>query len=144
MNKTFVIAGNQYEAEYWIKQNLEKRYNAGETSLSKSHYVYVADTVYLRGVRDPHGVFIGSWRDRVDILEILELLLISCTQVNVDLVRLRDEVRLKSKKPTPKLKPVAGGWINEDLVIKQAAMLMSKQIDEEVLNEIMGATWKPV
>lgn len=39
-----------------------------------SDYVSVSDANKLRGVRDPNGVLIGSWKMRADILEVLEVL----------------------------------------------------------------------
>ena len=76
MSKIFVIAGNRAEADDWIKSNLEKRKNSGETTLSWSEYVFVSGPEQLRGWNEPHGVFIGTWKERKDMEEIFQMLLI--------------------------------------------------------------------
>ena len=101
MSKIFVIAGNKYQAEDWIKKNLEKRAMSGETTISRSQYVYVDDATKLRGIRDPRGVFIGTWRERWDIREVVETLMIQSIHVNPTLGKIWGEVKHKVK-PTPK------------------------------------------
>ena len=77
MNKIYVIAGTLWQAKEWIKQDIEKKYPTNP-SLTISHYVYVDSPSKLRGYNDPHGVFIGTWRSRSDIKEIVETLLQCC------------------------------------------------------------------
>jgi hypothetical protein len=76
--KTLVIAGTQNEANYWIIQDLGKKYPRN-TSLSMSDYTIVHNHDQLRGMRDPKGVFVGTWRERKDIFEILNMLLVNMT-----------------------------------------------------------------
>ena len=57
--------------------NAQKRFVAGDTSVSLSDYVYVSDASKLRGWNEPHGVFIGTWRERKDMEDIFQSLLIS-------------------------------------------------------------------
>ena len=75
--KTFVIAGNRAEADDWIKKDLKKRHAQGFTTLSWSDYVVVSGADKLRGWNEPHGVFIGTWRERKDMEDIFQSLLIS-------------------------------------------------------------------
>lgn len=76
--KTLVVAGTQQEAEYWIIQDLGKR-NFSPNSLAKCDYSIVHKPDQLRGMRDPKGIFIGTWRNRKDIFEILNMLLVNMT-----------------------------------------------------------------
>jgi len=76
--KTLVIAGTQHEANYWIIQDLGKKYPFN-LSLSMSDYIIVHSPDQLRGRRDPKGIFIGTWRNRKDIFEILNMLLVNMT-----------------------------------------------------------------
>jgi hypothetical protein len=76
--KTLVVAGTQQEANYWIRQDLGKKYPS-MTSLSMSDYTIVHNADQLRGKRDPSGVFVGNWRNRKDIFEILNMLLVNMT-----------------------------------------------------------------
>ena len=72
--KTLVIAGTTHEANYWIIQDLGKKYPSN-TSLSMSDYIIGHSADQLRGMRDPNGIFVGTWRERADIFEILTALL---------------------------------------------------------------------
>jgi hypothetical protein len=81
MSKIYVIAGTNHEANYWIINDLGKKYPSN-TSLSMSDYVYVSNADVLRGIRDPHGVFIGNWLGRPDIKQIVEALMIASHHVN--------------------------------------------------------------
>jgi hypothetical protein len=76
--KTLVIAGNANEAKYWIITDIGKKYPTN-TSLQYNDYIIVVHPDQLRGMRDPKGIFIGTWRNRKDILEILSTLLVQMT-----------------------------------------------------------------
>ena len=71
--KIFVIAGNWNEFEYYTRDKM----------LNSTSYVYVANSDALRGHQDIHGVFIGSWRERKDIVEILDALITRTTNTDV-------------------------------------------------------------
>lgn len=77
--RTLVIAGTEHEAKYWIIQDLGKRYPSN-TSLSMSDYSIVHNQDQLRGMRDPKGIFVGTWRERKDIFELLNTLLVRMTE----------------------------------------------------------------
>lgn len=133
--KTFVIAGTYHEANYWIINDLGKRYPSN-TSLTMSHYVYVSHADDLKGVRDPHGVFVGNWMGRPDILSIVEALMLASTHVNPALGKIYKDLQPKVR-PTPKqpaLHKVSGGYA---LAVDDAAMMLAKSIDQEVLNSIL-------
>lgn len=76
--KTLVIAGNVIQADYWIINDLGKKYPS-HTSLKWSDYTIVRHPEQLRGMRDPNGIFVGTWREREDIFEILNMLLVIMT-----------------------------------------------------------------
>ena len=95
--KTFVIAGTATEARVWIDSNIRKRHAAGQTSVSLSDYVTVTSSTTLRGIVDPHGVFVGSWKERWDLEEIVETLFMCSHSVNRELQKIRDDVRLMRK-----------------------------------------------
>ena len=74
--KTLVIAGNANEAKYWIITDIGKKYPTN-TSLQYNDYIIVVHPDQLRGMRDPTGIFVGTWRERTDIFEILNRLLVN-------------------------------------------------------------------
>lgn len=81
--KTFVIGGDSHQAKKWIDENIKKRWKAGETSISLSDYVYVTGPERLKGISDPHGVFVGTWYERSDMLEVIQTIR-ACTRMRND------------------------------------------------------------
>jgi hypothetical protein len=77
-DKIYVIPGTGSEGYEYVKKQCVKRYAAGETSVPMSDYVIINEggVAMLRGIRNPHGVFIGTWRDRKDLHDI-------CIQLNL-------------------------------------------------------------
>ena len=88
--KIYVVAGTRWEAKEWIMQDIEKKY-PNDPSVTISNYVYVDSPNRLRGLNDPHGVFIGTWRSRSDIKEIVENLL-QCCYRNPALEKIKEEL----------------------------------------------------
>ena len=141
MSKTFVVAGDHNQAMNWIKSDISRQAMICGTWRSISDYVIVTDSNKLRGVKDPHGVFIGTWKDRVDIKVIVEILLSQSTTTNPSLGKIWREVKDKVK-PTPKKvfvgRGVTGIWVDEyDDSVKQAAQNLAKHIDDEVMRTMM-------
>lgn len=126
--KTFVVAGTAHEANYWIIQDLGKRYPSN-TSLSMSDYVYVSSPDSLRGIQDPHGVFVGNWLGRPDIFEIVQALMMASIHVNPALGRIYNQVK-------PKIQPAK----TYTMILDEAAEMLSKSIDAEVLKSLMKTT----
>lgn len=69
--KYFVISGNLAEFTEFRKRKCEELYKAGRHYISYSHFIYVKDTTSLKGYSKPHGWFIGTWKNRGDIHEII-------------------------------------------------------------------------
>ena len=63
--KNYIIAGNHAQYKDWLRTKI----------LSPSTHVYVTNPDTLRGVRNPHGWFIGTWHDRDDMEQIFQVLL---------------------------------------------------------------------
>ena len=79
MSRIFVIAGNHAEATDWMKGNIKKRIANGETTVSYSDYALRPNADSLSGIANPHGVFIGTWRERNDMHDVF-MKLINHTQ----------------------------------------------------------------
>lgn len=118
MAKIFVVAGTTEQARLWIKEHLKKRMDSGETTLSHSEYVIVDSVYKIRGVSDPHGVFVGSWKLRDDILSIIR-----------DLISRTDDTR--------QLHKILIG-LKKTATNNQVANLSASYIAQEIDNEIMG------
>ena len=65
MDYLYIIAGNVNEYQNWLFH--QKTTNCR----------YVGGPDILRGIENPHGVFIGTWYNRKDIHEILNRLVVS-------------------------------------------------------------------
>ena len=72
-NKIFIVAGNRNEFNEYIRKDAAERYNS-DTSASLSDYVFVSGSDNLRGYQNPRGKFIGSYKTRSDLLEIVEVI----------------------------------------------------------------------
>jgi hypothetical protein len=133
VSKVYVIAGTATEARNWIDSNIRKRHASGNTSVSLSDYVTITSAITLRGIVDPHGVFVGSWKDRLDIEEIVEALFMCSHAVNRDLEKIRNDVRaLNRVKPTPKIQGLRATSIS----IGELAEQLSNEIDNHVIQEM--------
>ena len=92
MAKIFVIAGNSSQAIKWMKGNNQKRWDNGDTSATLSDYVIVENPTIMRGHRNPHGVFIGTWKDRPDIMDIVMALMNATYETNPKLRKIWNEI----------------------------------------------------
>lgn len=61
----YVIAGNHHEFDEWVANKL----------FDGNDYTYVTNVHSLYGSINPKGLFMGTWRDRHDIIEIVETLI---------------------------------------------------------------------
>ena len=59
--KKFIVCGNSNEYHNYIRMN----------NKSPQEYVYLHDTQQFRGLSEVHGVFVGTYRQRPDIEEIV-------------------------------------------------------------------------
>lgn len=131
--KIFVVAGNHAEFIDYRKRKYAEMQTAG-IAIKLTDIINVSSPEAIRGYHDPHGVFIGTWKMRKDIGEVINILQMCQTNAfsNKSLTALREEWdKFQFSKPTPKKRPTA-----ED-VINQAAALLAKEIDKEVLNIVM-------
>jgi hypothetical protein len=71
MNKIYVIAGTHSQATDWMKNHAWKRFDSGDTSVSLSDYVCINGEEQLYGLREVHGFFVGTYRGRKDLREIV-------------------------------------------------------------------------
>ncbi len=122
--KIYVIAGNHNQAYEYINRKLEERISNGEMVSKIGDYVYVDSINRIKGISNPHGVFIGTWKDRPDIIDIVETLMIQSTSPNSSLGKILKQ--LKHKKHD-KINPY-----------QHAADLLAKEIDSEVLRQLNG------
>lgn len=65
MNIQYIIAGNHSQYMTWLSKQKD------------IHCQYVGGPDILRGIRDPHGVFIGTWYERKDMDDILMQLVVA-------------------------------------------------------------------
>ena len=71
--------------QYIIAGNIDQYRNWAADKMSVNHCQYVGGPDILRGIENPHGVFIGTWYERKDIQEILARLLATSRVENPEL-----------------------------------------------------------
>ena len=135
MSKIFVIAGTHQEAQLWIAKNYQERVAIGDQQASTRDYKYISHADDVKGYTNPHGIFVGNWLGRPDILEIVEALLQRSTHVNTALGKIYKDLKPKVR-PTPKL---TGSQITQ-AYIDEAAELMAQEIDTEVIKSLIKTT----
>jgi hypothetical protein len=57
--------------QYIIAGNIDQYRNWAADKMSVNHFLYVSGPDMLRGIENPHGIFIGTWYERKDIYDIL-------------------------------------------------------------------------
>lgn len=73
--KYFVIAENYNQALTWTQLNKKRIYE--QQGLQPGRMKYVQSVETLRGIREPKGIFIGTWYKRPDIESIITQLQIA-------------------------------------------------------------------
>lgn len=124
--KTFVIAGNWNEFNYY-----------GRDKVLDKHYVYVSSPDTLRGHQDVHGVFIGTWRERSDIVEILDAVITRTTNTDVikdlykQVIPSPISVTYKPYSPSRTIKEL------EDEIAEEISRILQKEIDDQMVRNII-------
>ena len=90
--KTFVVAGTNEQAQNWIRQNITDYATTHGSWRSLSDYIIVNSEMNLKGHSDPHGVFVGTWRERRDLKDIVQLLMVQSTNPNPALGKIWKEL----------------------------------------------------
>lgn len=73
MAKTFVVAGSYEQFRHWRMRKIKQLSEQG-ASFNIQDFVYVSNVHTLFGYNEIHGVFIGSFRERSDIQEIVHII----------------------------------------------------------------------
>jgi len=70
IERYFIVAGNHSEYKDWLSQN---RSRFPDNNISD--FIYVQSSIVLRGYANPHGFFIGTFRYRADLHEIVQTII---------------------------------------------------------------------
>lgn len=125
--KKLVIAGSYEQAQLWIKNDLAKRNAAGETTLSMSEYTIVHNPDQIKGLRDPHGVFVGTWKNRADINDIIDVLYERTSSKNHAL----DKVYIELSREDHLV-----GNTPDLAILDETIKILKRDIDDSVLERI--------
>lgn len=126
MTRVYIVAGNRSEADNYIRMR--------SVTANRNLYYYVAGPDYLRGIVNPHGVFIGSWQYRKDIGDIIYQMIISSSTPNPMLEKLYRELPVRPQAKTAMQ------------VMQEAQDIAAKKIAEEMDRELLHSmmSYKPV
>jgi hypothetical protein len=70
IERYFIVAGNHSEYKDWVFKN---RSRFPDNNLND--FIYVHSLIVLRGYANPHGFFIGTFRSRVDLYDIVQTII---------------------------------------------------------------------
>ena len=130
-----IVAGNHMEFTAYKRQKLNQALMNDDAGLGMEvqAYRYVDSADKLRGMRDVTGVFIGSWRSRKDILEIVAQLRFMMTQRNHALEKVWNE--LCSKATALQVTQAVSAPS-----VRRAADELAAEIDRHVMEKLMQQT----
>lgn len=120
MSKTYIIAGNKTQFDMFI----------GKLPISEhpQQYQYVSGPDSVRGIRDPHGLFIGTWSKRPDIADIVTNLIVASSTKNHQLYEILEKV----KKPH--------GLTLSDIIISMSGIILHPNDDGVHMSIVNGDT----
>jgi hypothetical protein len=96
IDRYFIVAGNHAEYKNWFWKN---RSRFPDNNISD--FIYVQSSIVLRGYANPHGFFIGTFRYRADLHEIVQtIIMCSHNMSNQDKTKLIDSI-LPPARPAP-------------------------------------------
>lgn len=84
-NKIFVVAGTRAEYDEYYHRTFDWNIH------DRTTFYWVRDVDHIRGFRDPHGVFIGSWRNLPNIKHIVQTLFLQSSG-NATLLEILNEL----------------------------------------------------
>jgi hypothetical protein len=130
-----IVAGNYAEYANYKRHKLNLALMNDDAGLGMEiqAYRYVDSADKIRGMRDVTGVFIGSWRSRKDILEIVAQLRFLMSQRNHALEKVWNELCSKA----------TALQVNEAVSapsVRRAADELAAEIDRHVLEKLMQQT----
>lgn len=130
-----IVAGNHMEFIAYKRQKLNQALMNDDAGLGMEiqAYRYVDSADKIRGMRDVTGVFIGSWRSRKDILEIVAQLRIMMSQRNHALEKVWNE--LCSKATALQVSEAVSAPS-----VRRAADDLAAEIDRHVMEKLMQQT----
>lgn len=130
-----IVAGNHMEFTAYKRQKLNQALMNDDAGLGMEvqAYRYVDSADKIRGMRDVTGVFIGSWRSRKDILEIVAQLRFMMSQRNHALEKVWNE--LCSKATALQVSEAVSAPS-----VRRAADELAAEIDRHVMEKLMQQT----
>lgn len=67
--RIYVVAGNYQQFQHYKNNKIKALIESG-VEIKSNHFVYVSNPDMLRGLRECHGFYIGTYYDRKDLEEI--------------------------------------------------------------------------
>ncbi len=116
--RVWVVSGNAREFDHYVRN---KPLNGDKK------YIYVQSADHLRGIRNPHGVLVGNWKHRDDIIQILDQLIISTSENTDKLQRIKIDLIRN-----------ATAAVTHSAAISNAAKLLANAIDQQVMDQLAG------
>ncbi len=82
MDKYFIVAGTQQEFRTWLQLNRGRfAYN------NINDFIYVDRPMVFLGHANPHGFFVGSFRQRPDLFEIAQTIITNSHSMSAQAIK---------------------------------------------------------
>ena len=95
IEKYFIVSGNHTEYRNWVNKN-----HIFYPDNNISDFIYVHSLIVLRGYANPHGFFVGTFRSRADLYDIVQTI-IMCSHGMSDPNKIDLINRIYYQQPTP-------------------------------------------
>lgn len=96
-DRFFVVCGTRQEFQEFITRKCTEEWTAGNNSIGMSNFVYIDNALKLKGIRNPHGWFYGTWYKLEDLHNILVQLMVATDdgtqQKFVELRHMAEQIR---------------------------------------------------
>lgn len=84
----FVVAGTRAEFQEYVRRKSE------EMDVRTYQFVWAFESMRIRGVSNPHGVFIGSWRNLPNVKDLVQQMVVQSNPTNPALMRIWGELHV--------------------------------------------------
>jgi hypothetical protein len=87
-DRIYVVAGTRAEFEEYVRLKMQTM------DVSPSLFVWAFESMRIRGVSNPHGVFIGSWRNLPNVKDLVQQMVVQSNPANPALMRIWGELHV--------------------------------------------------
>lgn len=94
MHRLYIVAPNRDIFNWWWRDKIhDETWTTAHNIENVNQLCYVSSVDSIRGIRNPHGLFIGEWYKRKDAYDILQQLMIASSPPNKTLISVYEQFK---------------------------------------------------